>query len=252
MTKYIQKKGKSYIPTKAAKEIAQAPQDVYSQAKKREKFWENLAKEGIAWVKPWKTNYKKERSGFSWFKEGQLNLCYNAVDRHINSNNTAIIFVPENPKEKKQVISYQKLYQMVNQAALILKKKGINKHDVVAIYMPLIPEALAFMLACTRIGAIHSIVFSAFSAEALRTRIKDGRAKLLISADHYYRKGKKIKLSPKANKACKGIKIKKIILKRSKSGRILNAKKNSIRTSSSDERGRHPIHTLHIWNHREA
>jgi len=221
--KYVQKKGKHYIPTKEAKQIAQAPENVYTLAKNPKKFWTDIALNEIDWVKPPKANYKKERSGFSWFKDGKLNLCYNAVDRHL-SNKPAIIFIPENPKEKKQVISYQKLFEMVNQASSILQKNKIKKGDVVAIYLPLIPEALAFMLACTRIGAIHSVVFSAFSAEALRTRIIDGRAKLLISSDFYFRKGKKIKLLPKARQATKGIRIKKIILKRRKSGKILNAK----------------------------
>jgi len=177
MVKYIQKSGKIYKPTKKGKEIALAPQNIYKLAKNRIKFWEDASRE-IDWIEPWKTSYKKEKNGFSWFKEGKLNLCYNAVDRHLDKpDKPAIIFIPENPKEKKQTITYQKLFEMVNQASAILIEKGVKKGDVVAIYMPLIPEALVFMLACARIGAIHSVVFSAFSAEALRTRIKDGEAK---------------------------------------------------------------------------
>ena len=224
--KYVEKSGKIYKPSKKGRKISLAPQNVYATSKNSIKFWNDLAKKGIQWIEPWKTIYKKEKNGFSWFKEGKLNLCYNAIDRHLDKpDKTAIIFIPENPKEKKQIISYSKLFSMVNEAASLLLKNKVKKGDVVSIYMPLIPEALAFMLACARIGAIHSVVFSAFSSEALRTRIKDGEAKVLITADHYYRKGKKINLQIKAKKACTGIKIKKIILKRGETGKILVSKK---------------------------
>jgi len=222
--KYIQKSGKIYKPTKQGKQISLAPQNVYKLSKNKIKFWENLAKEGIDWIEPWKTAYKKEgKNHFSWFKEGKLNLCYNAVDRHLKKpDKPAIIFVPENPKEKKQTISYYKLFEMVNQAAALLIKKGVKKGDLVIIYMPMIPETLIFMLACARIGAIHSIIFSAFSAEILGKRIKKGNAKVLISSDYYFRKGKKINLLKKANLACKGNNIKKIIVKRKKAGRFFS------------------------------
>jgi acetyl-CoA synthetase len=222
--KYLESSGKSFKPTKAAKDASLAPLNVYTLAKDRVKYWENISKE-ISWSKPWKTSYKKEKSGFSWFKEGKLNLCYNALDRHLDKpEKTAIIFIPENPKEKKQVISYQKLFEMVNEASAILIKKKVKKGDVVAIYMPLIPEAIVFMLACARIGAIHSVVFSAYSADALRVRVKDGKAKVLITADYYYRKGEKINLQNKAIEGCKGIKINKIILNRAKTGKIFTKK----------------------------
>jgi len=224
--KYVEKSGKIYKPSKKGREISLVPQNVYTISKNSIKFWDDLAKKGISWISPWKTIYKKEKVGFSWFKEGKLNLCYNAIDRHLDKpDKTAIIFIPENPKEKKQTISYSKLFSMVNEAASMLLKNKVKKGDVVAIYMPLIPEALVFMLACSRIGAIHSVVFSAYSAEALRTRIKDGHAKVLITADYYFRKGKKINLQTKAKKACVGINIKKIILKRAKTGKIFSGKK---------------------------
>jgi len=224
--KLVEKRGKHFVPTKAGKEISLAPQEVYKLAKDRVKFWEWISRDGIDWIKPWKTSYKKE-SGvhFSWFKDGQLNLCYNAVDRHLSSpDRSAIIFVPESPKEKKQIITYAQLYEMVNNAATEFMKLGVRKGDVVAIYMPMTPEALVSMLACVRIGAIHSVVFSAFSPDALRTRIKDGRAKLLITGDYYYRKGKKVDLKKKAEEACKGIRIKKIVHSRKKAGRVYAGK----------------------------
>ena len=226
MVKYLVKKGKKFVVSDAGKKASLAPLDVYKKSGDRVKFWMDLAREGVDWIEDFKTGYRKERSGFSWFKEGKLNLCYNAVDRHLDKpDKPAIVFIPESVKEKKQVISYQKLFEMVNEAAGMLIDRGVRKGDVVAVYMPLIPEAIVFMLACARIGAIHSVVFSAYSADALRTRVKDGRAKILITADYYYRKGKKIDLIGKANSGCRGIKIKKIVLKRAKSGKIFTGKK---------------------------
>ena len=222
MTSYIKKLRKGYVPSNKGKEISLAPKNVYKLDKIE--FWEKMAGE-LNWFEPWKTSYKKEKNGFSWFKDGKLNLCYNAVDRHLDKpDKPAIIFIPENPKEKKQIITYKKLFEMVNVASSNLLKKGIKKGDVIAIYMPLIPEALAYMLACTRIGAIHSVVFSAYSSEALRTRIKDGKAKMLITSDYYFRKGEKIKLLEKANHACRGIKIKKLVVSRKQAGKSLDKK----------------------------
>ncbi len=225
--KYVEKRGKNYLPSKKAKEFALAPKKVYDVANKKEiKFWKGLAEQGIDWIKPFTKTYEQKGSNFSWFKDGQLNLCYNAVDRNLDkADNAAIIFIPENPKEKKQVISYFELYKKVNKAALLLKEQKIKKGDVVAIYMPPLSEALIFMLACSRIGAIHSVVFSAFSSDALRTRIKDGKAKLLVTANYYYRKGKKINLLKKARKACRNIQIKKIIIDRKKTGKFFQGKK---------------------------
>jgi len=228
--KYVVKKKGFYSPTKKAKETALAPQEIYGKAQKEGiNYWTNLAKEGIDWIKPFTKTYERKENSFSWFKDGQLNLCYNAVDRNLDKpDNTAIIFIPENPKEKKQELTYFELYKSVNQAAKLLKEKNIKKGDVVAIYMAPTPEALIFMLACARIGAIHSVVFSAFSANALRTRIKDGKAKLLITTDYYFRKGKKIDIIKKAKKACRRIKIKKIVVNREKIGKFFTKEKFEI------------------------
>jgi len=230
-SKYVDKSGKFFKPSKKAKEESFAKIDVYETAKKsKTDFWGNLAKEGIDWIKPWEITYKTEKSpGFSWFKGGKLNLCYNAVDRHLaRPDKPAMIFIPENVKEKKQTITYFKLYKMVNNAASMLLDNGVKKGDVVAIYLPLTPEALAFMLACARIGAIHSVVFSAFSSDALRTRIKDGGAKLLVTSDYYFRKGEKVNLKKSADHACRGIKIKKIIVPRKNCGKFLLQKTSRI------------------------
>ncbi|MBU0906922.1 MAG: acetate--CoA ligase [Nanoarchaeota archaeon] len=220
--KYIEKKGKFFVPTKAAKEASLAPPDIYKRAAKdRVKMWEELAREGIDWAEPWKKGYEQTAKGFGWFVGGKLNLCYNAVDRNLsNPDRTAMIFVPEDVNEKPQYISYFELYKQVNQAAALLKQKGVKKGDVVAIYLPMIPEALVFMLACARIGAIHSVVFSAFSADALRTRIEDGGAKVLITANYYSRKGKKVELEKDADKAIAGMNVTKIVVDRAKSGKM--------------------------------
>ena len=159
---YITKKTNKYFSKKKAKEIALAPQEVYKKSQKEGiNYWAGLAKEGIDWIKPFTKTYEKNKDSFSWFKDGQLNLCYNAVDRNLDKpDNDAIIFIPENPKEKTQKLTYFELFKSVNQAAKLLRDKNVKKGDVVAIYMPPTPEALIFMLACARIGAIHSVVFS--------------------------------------------------------------------------------------------
>lgn len=217
------KNSKSYVPTKQMRKIAVVGSEVYKKGKNPIKFWQELAKGGISWSKPFKKTYEEKFPYFKWFSDGKLNVCYNAVDRHVEQgrgNRVAIIFIPEPVKEKKQIITYSQLYGMVNNAAFLLKKNKIKKGDVVGIYMPLIPETIVFMLACARIGAIHSVVFSAFSSEALRMRLKDGNAKLLITVDKYYRKGKTENLKQRAFKAAKGMKIKKIVVKRKDVGKF--------------------------------
>lgn len=219
--KYVEKKGKHFVPSKAAKEASLAPADVYKKAKDRKQFWADLAREGISWSKDFDEVYKQTTKKFGWFLGGKLNLCRNAVDRHLDKpDKRAIIFVPEDPKEKVQEITYFELFKQVNQAAALLKEKGVKKGDVVAIYMPMIPEALIFMLACARIGAIHSVVFSAFSSDALNARIEDGGAKVLITANYYYRKGKKVNLKKAADAGCKGVKITQIVVDRAKTGKM--------------------------------
>lgn len=225
MVKYVDKKGKVFYPSKAAKKVSEAPADVYKlAAKDRVKFWENLAREGITWNKEWDKAYEQEGLHFGWFNGGKLNLCYNAVDRHLTKpDNIAIKFVPEDPEDEVINISYFELYKQVNKAASILQDHGVKKGDVVAVYMPMIPEALVFMLACARLGAIHSVVFSAFSPDALNTRIKDGGAKVLITANYYYRKGDRVNLLKAAKKGARGVKgLKMIVVDRNKSGKYFD------------------------------
>ena len=198
-------------------------EDIYKDAKNPIKFWENLAKQGIYWNKLWNKTYEGKIPYFKWFKGGKLNVSYNCLDRHINlrGRKDAIIWVPESVKEKTIKINYKELSIKVNKFANVLRNLGVKKGDVVTIYLPLIPEVIISMLACTRIGAIHSVVFSAFSDEALKTRIKDGKSKVLITADGYFRKGEKEDLLKKVKSAIENTKVKKVI--------VVNRLKNRVR-----------------------
>ena len=163
-----------------------------------EGFWDHWAKEKIDWFKPYiKVLDESDAPFYKWFTGGKLNVCYQCVDRHIDKrkNKAAIIF--EGDRGDKQVITYLELYKNVNRFANLLKNEfGVKKGDRVVLYMPMIPEAAYAMLACARIGAIHSVVFGGFSAEALRDRINDAQAKVIITADGAYRKGKPYMLKP--------------------------------------------------------
>ncbi|MFH1327061.1 MAG: acetate--CoA ligase [archaeon] len=215
MTKYVVKKSEKYWPSPAMKKIAWITNpNIYKEADKDPiKFWGDLAKEGFVWESPWEKTYEEKLPYFKWFKQGKLNFCVNALDRHLNhGTKPALIWVPEPTKEPPIILSYGELFQKVNKFANALKKLGVKKGHAVSIYLPLVPEALIAMLACTRIGAIHSVVFSAFAPDALKTRIQDCKAKILITADGYYRRGKKINLLKKVKKAIKSTKIKKIII----------------------------------------
>lgn len=230
MVKYVIKRGSKYWPSKDMKKISWiSDEKIYSDAAKNPvMFWKKLALEGIEWDKKFTKIYKEKIPYFKWFYDGKLNFCYNAIDRHIKNgkgDKTALIWIPEPINEKSVKLTYNELYKKVNKFANVLKKNKIKKGDFVSIYLPLIPETLIAMLACTRIGAIHSVVFSAFSSDALKTRIEDSKAKILITADGYYRRGKKINLLKNAINSAKKTTIKKIIvvprLKRRISGRNL-------------------------------
>ncbi len=170
-------------------------------------FWSERAKELITWFRLWdRTCYWDfEKPEIKWFEGGKLNACYNCLDRHLEGpfkNKAAIIWQGE-PDEEVRVYTYQMLHREVCRFANVLKKLGIKKGDRVAIYLPMIPELPIVMLACARIGAIHSVVFGGFSAESLKTRIQDCEARLLITADGYWRAGRKIESKKNADEALK-------------------------------------------------
>ncbi|MDC3063382.1 acetate--CoA ligase [Alphaproteobacteria bacterium] len=171
------------------------------------KFWGEHGKR-IDWIKNYEKvrdfSYDQKNLYIRWFEDGTLNASYNCIDRHLknNGNKTAIIWEGDNPDEQKS-ITYNELYKNVCKFANVLKKLGARKGDRITIYMPMIPEAAYAMLACTRIGAIHSVVFGGFSPEALAGRIEDCNSNLIITADEGIRGGKTIPLKQNTDEALK-------------------------------------------------
>lgn len=168
-----------------------------------EGFWGSYAKEKIDWFKPFDTVLNESEAPFyKWFEGGQLNVAHQCIDRHLatRKNKAAIIFEGDNGDQK--ILTYRELAYEVNRTANMFKNQfGITKGDRVVLYMPMIPEAAISMLACAKIGAIHSVVFGGFSAEALRDRIIDAQAKLVVTADGAYRKGNPYMLKPVVDEA---------------------------------------------------
>jgi len=168
-----------------------------------EGFWGEMAGQ-LDWYRKWDKVLAEDfqEAEHEWFIGGKLNVCYNCLDRHIKTwrkNKAALIW--EGDIGDSKILTYQGLYNEVCKFANVLKKHGIKKGDLVAIYLPMIPELPIAMLACARIGAIHSVVFGGFSAEALRDRILDSNAKLLICADGYYRGGRVIRSKDNVDQA---------------------------------------------------
>lgn len=163
-----------------------------------ELFWEEIAEEQFIWRKRWSKvlSWDFKKPEIKWFEGAKLNITENCIDRHLLSkgNKTAILFEPNNPNEPAEHITYNQLSERVNQFANVLKSKGIQKGDRVCIYLPMIPELAISLLACARIGAIHSVVFAGFSSTALATRINDSDCKMVITSDGSFRGSKSIDL----------------------------------------------------------
>jgi acetyl-CoA synthetase len=180
------------------------------------KFWGELG-EQIDWFKKWEKvlEYDFDKPESKWFKGGKLNASYNCLDRHLNhwrSNKVALIWQGE-PLEENRIFTYQQLHYHVCKFANVLKKFGVKKGDRVSIYLPMIPELPIAMLACARIGAIHSVVFGGFSSEALLGRINDCGSKILITADGYYRSGRIVPNKVNADEALKNCsEVEKVIV----------------------------------------
>ena len=185
-----------------------------------EKFWEKHGKR-IDWMKPYTkirdVSYNKEDLHIRWYEDGALNASYNCLDRHLETrgNNTAIIWEGDDPNESKH-ISYNELHEQVCKFSNVLLNAGAKKGDRITIYMPMIPEATVAMLACTRIGAIHSVVFGGFSPDALAGRIEDCNSTIIITADEGIRGGKTIPLKSNTDEAISKTKMCKttIVVKR--------------------------------------
>ena len=172
--------------------------------KKPKEFWEKKAEETLDWFSNWEqVNASNLETGKAeWFKAGKLNACFNCVDRHLknHSSKTAIIWEGDDPKDSKE-ISFLELHKNICKFANLLKSRNIKKGDRVCIYMPMIPEAAYAMLACARIGAIHSVVFGGFSIESLKDRILDSDCTAVITANESLRGGKIVPLKNNVDKA---------------------------------------------------
>ncbi|GAC1514807.1 MAG: acetate--CoA ligase [Gemmatimonadaceae bacterium] len=194
---------RKFKPSDAFRRLARvSDRDVYAAAARDvEGYWASMATE-LEWSKPWTTVLEWKPPFAKWFVGGELNAAVNCVDRHARGprrNKAALIW--EGEPGDRRTLTYWDLYVEVCKFANVLRKLGVRKGDRVAIYLPLIPEAAVAMLACARIGAIHSVVFGGFSPESLRDRINDAKAKLLITADGGYRRGQIIPLKRNADKA---------------------------------------------------
>lgn len=187
-------------------------------------FWAEQAEEFLTWSKPWDKVQKWDFKDVNvkWFIGGKLNVSYNCLDRHLETrgDQTAIIWEGDDPKDDKH-ITYRELHEQVCRFANVLKDNGVSKGDRVCIYLPMIPEAAVAMLACARVGAIHSIVFGGFSPEALKDRILDSDCKVVITADEGVRGGRSVPLKANADKAIKSCPcVEKVIVVKRTGGQV--------------------------------
>ncbi len=173
-----------------------------------DEFWAEQAEKYVTWFKPWDVvsdwSFAKDDLHINWYTNAKLNVSYNCLDRHLETrgDQVAIIWEGDNPDEERK-ITYRELHEEVSRFANVLKDRGVKKGDRVSLYLPMIPEAAVAMLACTRIGAVHSIVFGGFSSEALASRINDSDCQVVITSDQSMRGGKKIPLKVNADTALK-------------------------------------------------
>ena len=246
------KKGDLYYPTKEfQKKALVSDSKIYKVAAKNPvKFWEKLAQE-LFWFTPleipkqkagkkkvrksltgfkkWKKTFVHNPPYFKWFLEGKINITFNIFEKNKLGwekikNKTALIWEPEPIEEKPRILTYGELFKEVNKFAQALKKLGVRKGDRIGIYLPMIPEVIISMLACARIGAVHMVVFSAFSPAALRIRLQTTGAKLLITADGYFRRGEIINLKQNADEGIKETEVEKVIIvKRAKNETAWNS-----------------------------
>ncbi|BCJ89509.1 acetyl-coenzyme A synthetase [Terrihabitans soli] len=177
-------------------------------------FWGEIGKR-LDWIRPFtkvkNTSFAPGKVSIKWYEDGTLNVSANCVDRHLikRSNQIAIIFEPDDPKARARKITYRELHEEVGRFANVLKAQGVKKGDRVTIYMPMVPEAAYAMLACTRIGAVHSVVFGGFSPDSIAGRIEDCKSEFVITADEGVRGGRKIPLKANIDAAlekCAGVK----------------------------------------------
>ena len=195
---------RTFPPSAGFAAQANAKPDIYQEAERDYvAFWERLARERITWSTPFDKTLEWDPPFAKWFTGGKLNLAYNCVDRHVaNGLGDRVAYHWIGEPGDTRTLTYADLQQEVAKAANALKELGVQTGDVVAIYMPMIPELPIAMLACARIGAPHTVVFGGFSAEALAGRIDDAQAKVVITADGGWRRGKPVNLKSAADEAC--------------------------------------------------
>ncbi len=186
----------------AIKSIAEY-KELYREAEQNPaEFWAKLAEQELHWFEKWDKTLDWQPPFAKWFVNGKINISYNCLDRHLSTSRKdkpALIW--EGEPGDSRTLTYAQLHREVCQMANVIKQLGVKKGDRVGIYMPMIPEAAIAMLACARIGAAHSVVFGGFSAEALKTRLQDAEAKLVITADGGWRKDKIVPLKDAVDKA---------------------------------------------------
>ncbi|MDR2206576.1 MAG: acetate--CoA ligase [Flavobacteriaceae bacterium] len=176
--------------------------DYFKQYKKSiknpKKFWDKIADENFIWYQRWTkvVDFDMEEANIKWFKNAKLNITKNCLDRHLaeRAEKTAIIWEPNNPDENARHISYRELYEETNKMANVLAELGVSKGDRVCIYLPMIPELAISMLACAKMGAVHSVIFAGFSATAVESRVNDCGAKIIITSDGSFRGNKSVDL----------------------------------------------------------
>ncbi|MBU1120915.1 acetate--CoA ligase [Candidatus Micrarchaeota archaeon] len=188
--------------------------ELLEKARDIEWFWGEAAKETVNWIKPYKSVLEWKEPYSKWFVGGKYNIVRDALDRHaVNENKDKIAYIWEGEPGEVRKITFRELSVQVNKLANALKKLGLKKGDRVSIYLPMIPELPIAMLACAKIGAIHSVVFSAFSAKAFRGRVNDAESKIAITCDGYYRRGKVVDLKSQLDEALKEApSVKKVIV----------------------------------------
>ena len=250
-------------------ERGQVRGDVQALARRPDGFWAEHGKR-IDWFTPFtkvkNTSFDAHNVSIKWFEDGVTNVAHNCIDRHLpkRANQTAIIWEGDDPSKSKH-ITYAELASRVGRFANVLKGHGVKKGDRVTIYLPMIPEAAYAMLACARIGAIHSIVFGGFSPDALAGRIADAKSEVVITADEGLRGGRKVPLKANVDAAIeKAGGVKTVIVVRHTGGDVgwrhgprclaARSRKGGDRglPGRADERGGSAVHPLHVGFDRRA